>query len=113
LTLHISIEKHTPKICNSSTFPHLLLLALILTFNVLSQKRSRSLRWGFYVLGLLESHQSVQEGFVEEWKGILEDVVKYCSLCTDQFLDLESRVSKIVEGIQPENEYIMFKEKFR
>lgn len=62
---------------------------------------------------MIESHQHLQESFVEEWKLILEEVAKHSSLCTEQFQDLEGRVFKIVEGIRPNQEYVGFSEKLR
>lgn len=67
----------------------------------------------FFFLGLIESHQNVQEGLVQSWKNTLEDVAKYSSLCTEQFQDLEGRLSKIIEGIRPNQEYIGLAEKYR
>lgn len=66
-----------------------------------------------YLLGLIESHQNVQEGLVQSWKNTLEDVAKYSSLCTEQFQDLEGRLSKIIEGIRPNQEYVGLAEKYR
>ena len=67
----------------------------------------------FLFTGLIESHQNVQENLVQAWKNTLEDVAKYSSLCTEQFQDLEIRLSKIIEGIRPNQEYVGLSEKYR
>uniref|UniRef100_A0A6B2EHM0 Tyrosine-protein kinase n=1 Tax=Phlebotomus kandelakii TaxID=1109342 RepID=A0A6B2EHM0_9DIPT len=63
--------------------------------------------------GLLEHQQSLQEGFIQTWKNILQEACQHSDLTSDKFRDIQKRVELSIAHVNPAEEYREFTEKHK
>uniref|UniRef100_A0A1L8DLX7 Tyrosine-protein kinase n=1 Tax=Nyssomyia neivai TaxID=330878 RepID=A0A1L8DLX7_9DIPT len=63
--------------------------------------------------GLLEHQQTLQEGFIQTWKNILQEACQYSDLTSDKFKDIQKRIEHSIVNVNPAEEYREFTEKHK
>uniref|UniRef100_A0A1B0CKY9 F-BAR domain-containing protein n=1 Tax=Lutzomyia longipalpis TaxID=7200 RepID=A0A1B0CKY9_LUTLO len=63
--------------------------------------------------GLLEHQQSLQEGFIQTWKNILQEACQYSDFTSDKFKDIQKRIEHSIVNVNPAEEYREFTEKHK
>lgn len=63
--------------------------------------------------GLLEHQQTLQEGFIAQWKNILLDITQLGDLTSTKFVEIQKRVEGSVQNVAPAEEYREFTEKHK
>lgn len=58
-----------------------------------------------YLPSLLNRQQTIHQEFISSWKLIMQDVVKYSDFTTDKFLEIHTRMRKVIDTIKPIDEY--------
>ncbi|XP_059611193.1 tyrosine-protein kinase Fer isoform X3 [Phlebotomus argentipes] len=63
--------------------------------------------------GLLEHQQSLQEGFIQTWRNILQEACQHGDFTSDKFRDIQKRVELSIAHVNPAEEYREFTEKHK
>ncbi|XP_033224721.1 tyrosine-protein kinase Fer isoform X2 [Belonocnema kinseyi] len=66
-----------------------------------------------YLPSLLHRQQTIHQEFISAWKVIMQDIVKYSDFTTEKFLEIHTRMRKVVDTIKPIEEYKDFVGKHR
>ncbi|EAA08820.5 AGAP003651-PA [Anopheles gambiae str. PEST] len=63
--------------------------------------------------GLLEHQQSLQEGFIQAWSNLLQEIANLSDMTSDKFVDIQRRIESSIAGINSTEEYREFTEKHK
>ncbi|XP_050068061.1 tyrosine-protein kinase Fer-like isoform X5 [Anopheles maculipalpis] len=63
--------------------------------------------------GLLEHQQSLQEGFIQAWSNLLQEIAKLSDMTSEKFVDIQQRIESSIAGINSTEEYREFTEKHK
>uniref|UniRef100_A0A182T770 F-BAR domain-containing protein n=1 Tax=Anopheles maculatus TaxID=74869 RepID=A0A182T770_9DIPT len=63
--------------------------------------------------GLLEHQQSLQEGFIQAWSNLLQEIAKLSDMTSEKFVDIQQRIETSIAGINSTEEYREFTEKHK
>uniref|UniRef100_A0AAG5CQP9 non-specific protein-tyrosine kinase n=1 Tax=Anopheles atroparvus TaxID=41427 RepID=A0AAG5CQP9_ANOAO len=63
--------------------------------------------------GLLEHQQSLQEGFIQAWSNLLQEIAKLSDTTSEKFVDIQRRIESSIAGINSTEEYREFTEKHK
>lgn len=63
--------------------------------------------------GLLEHQQTLQEGFILQWKNILLDITQLGDLTSTKFVDIQKRIEASVQNVNACEEYKEFTDKHK
>uniref|UniRef100_A0A182JZF1 F-BAR domain-containing protein n=1 Tax=Anopheles christyi TaxID=43041 RepID=A0A182JZF1_9DIPT len=63
--------------------------------------------------GLLEHQQSLQEGFIQAWSNLLQEIAKLSDMTSEKFVDIQRRIETSIAGINSAEEYREFTEKHK
>uniref|UniRef100_A0A182R136 non-specific protein-tyrosine kinase n=1 Tax=Anopheles farauti TaxID=69004 RepID=A0A182R136_9DIPT len=63
--------------------------------------------------GLLEHQQSLQEGFIQAWSNLLQEIAKLSDMTSDKYVDIQRRIESSIAGINSTEEYREFTEKHK
>ncbi|XP_058117734.1 tyrosine-protein kinase Fer-like isoform X2 [Anopheles ziemanni] len=63
--------------------------------------------------GLLEHQQSLQEGFIQAWSNLLQEIAKLSDTTSEKFVDIQRRIESSIAGINSTEEYRDFMEKHK
>uniref|UniRef100_A0A182VWY2 non-specific protein-tyrosine kinase n=1 Tax=Anopheles minimus TaxID=112268 RepID=A0A182VWY2_9DIPT len=63
--------------------------------------------------GLLEHQQSLQEGFIQAWSNLLQEIAKLSDMTSEKFVDIQQRIESSLAGINSTEEYREFTEKHK
>ncbi|XP_053679586.1 tyrosine-protein kinase Fer isoform X1 [Anopheles nili] len=63
--------------------------------------------------GLLEHQQSLQEGFIQAWSNLLQEIAKLSDTTSDKYTDIQRRIESSLASINAAEEYREFTEKHK
>uniref|UniRef100_A0A182YG24 F-BAR domain-containing protein n=1 Tax=Anopheles stephensi TaxID=30069 RepID=A0A182YG24_ANOST len=63
--------------------------------------------------GLLEHQQSLQEGFIQAWSNLLQEIAKLSDMTSEKYVDIQQRIECSIAGINSTEEYREFTEKHK
>uniref|UniRef100_A0A182P417 F-BAR domain-containing protein n=1 Tax=Anopheles epiroticus TaxID=199890 RepID=A0A182P417_9DIPT len=63
--------------------------------------------------GLLEHQQSLQEGFIQAWSNLLQEIANLSDMTSEKFVDIQRRIESSLAGINSTEEYREFTEKHK
>uniref|UniRef100_A0A182NML8 F-BAR domain-containing protein n=1 Tax=Anopheles dirus TaxID=7168 RepID=A0A182NML8_9DIPT len=63
--------------------------------------------------GLLEHQQSLQEGFIQAWSNLLQEIAKLSDTTSEKYVDIQRRIESSIAGINSTEEYREFTEKHK
>ncbi|KAF5305505.1 hypothetical protein FQA39_LY01596 [Lamprigera yunnana] len=63
--------------------------------------------------GLLEYQQSVQEGFIQAWRQLLQEFVQFSDFTSEKYREIQKRIENSLDTVKPTEEYNDFTEKYK